>query len=346
MAVLGLTAALLAAASAATLIVDPLFHFHAPLNGVRYADPTERYGNDGILKHFRYDAIITGSSMTENFRATELDELFGVTTVKVPYSGSTLAETANALSSAYSSGNTIRLVVRSLDLYALASPADALDESFDYPTYLYDDVPWNDYKYLLNKDVFVGNTLPSLFSQRKSGNTLDFDTYSRWADNFLYGREEVLKRYTRPAVHENRGPCSEETREMIRVNLEKNVVSFAREHPETEFCLFFPPYSIVYWDQAERNGSLETLISMEMTAAQTLIPYENIHLFSFGDDFALTTDLNNYKDLEHYSSAINSLILRRMRSGEYELTADNYECRYREIGAFYASYDYEALLAE
>ena len=67
-------------------VVDPYFHYHKPLPYFSYTLDNERYQNDGILRHFDYDAVITGSSMTENFKPSELDELFGVNAVKVPFS--------------------------------------------------------------------------------------------------------------------------------------------------------------------------------------------------------------------------------------------------------------------
>jgi hypothetical protein len=55
-------------------------------------DRDERYLNDGIVKHFDYDSIITGTSMTQNFRASEFDELFKAHCVKVPLSGASYRE--------------------------------------------------------------------------------------------------------------------------------------------------------------------------------------------------------------------------------------------------------------
>ena len=73
-------------------IIDPFFHYHAPLAIMEYPLRNERYQNDGIVKHFQYDAIITGSSMTQNFKTSEFDELFGVTSIKVPFSGGSYKE--------------------------------------------------------------------------------------------------------------------------------------------------------------------------------------------------------------------------------------------------------------
>lgn len=70
--------------------IDPYIHYHYPRTEKYAYELTmqnERYQNDGIMKHFEYDAVITGTSMTEQFRTTEVDELFGTKSIKVPYSG-------------------------------------------------------------------------------------------------------------------------------------------------------------------------------------------------------------------------------------------------------------------
>lgn len=58
------------------VVIDPLFHYHAPLDGLAYPLEDERYINDGILRHFDYDAVIAGSSMTENFKTSEANILY------------------------------------------------------------------------------------------------------------------------------------------------------------------------------------------------------------------------------------------------------------------------------
>ena len=67
---LGLTAAGLLAFGGLVAAVDPFFHFHGPAEGLSYALDSERYQNDGISRHFTYDAVMTGTSMTENFKAS------------------------------------------------------------------------------------------------------------------------------------------------------------------------------------------------------------------------------------------------------------------------------------
>ena len=64
--VLGGTLGMLFSVAAATVVIDPFLHYHGPLAGLEYPLLDERYQNDGIARHFSYDALITGTSMTQN----------------------------------------------------------------------------------------------------------------------------------------------------------------------------------------------------------------------------------------------------------------------------------------
>ena len=82
--------------------VDPFFHYHKPMVDTYYYHiVNERSQNDGIVKQFDYDAVITGTSMTENFKTSEMDEIFGVHSIKVPFSGGTYKEINDNLARAY-----------------------------------------------------------------------------------------------------------------------------------------------------------------------------------------------------------------------------------------------------
>lgn len=59
------------------VLIDPYFHFHAPIEGLSYCLEDVFYINDGVSKHFQYNAMITGTSMTRDFKTQEADELFG-----------------------------------------------------------------------------------------------------------------------------------------------------------------------------------------------------------------------------------------------------------------------------
>lgn len=65
-------AVLLIGIAVIVIIVDPYFHYHKPLSFLSYRIYEERYVNDGISRHFTYDAVITGTSMSRTLRQVNL----------------------------------------------------------------------------------------------------------------------------------------------------------------------------------------------------------------------------------------------------------------------------------
>ena len=326
-----------------TIAADPFFHYHKPLSFLSYymPDRDERYLNDGIVKHFDYDSIITGTSMTQNFRASEFDELFKAHCVKVPLSGASYREINELLIRAFAADKDIRIVLRGLD-YGLisAAPDEMLMEK--YPDYIYDDSILNDAEYVLNKEVFTLATfLDVIWYTARGGRTTTFDEYGNWNDHVTFGREAALSEYSREAKQAIVPYTPLDTG-----NLEQNVISLAAAHPETDFYLFFTPASILIFDEMNQKGTLENQLKWEKEAIELMLPYDNIHLYSFFDEFDMITDLDNYKDKNHYREEINSYILSCISSGEHELTQDNYEEYCDRMWDFYTSYDYDSIFSD
>ena len=345
---LGLTAAGLVFFGGLTAVVDPFFHFHKPLSGLAYPIDSERYQNDGISRHFTYDAVITGTSMTENFKASQFDSLFGTNSIKIPFGGATYKEVDQAVRRAISYNPDIKIVLRSLDGSFLIQDKDAWNETAPRPDYLYDENPFNDVNYIWNKEVIFGN-VKSVFARTEAGEkTTTFDQYMNWAPEKEWGREAVLRTYSRPEerfVREN--PLTEEDARMVRENLEQNVIAAARENPEITFYCFFPPYSVAYWDsELAAKGDMGRQIEALRLAASLLLEVDNIRLFAFDDQTQITCNLDNYMDVLHYSEAVGDQLLVWMAAGEHRLTRENMDAYFEKVEAFYRGYDYEGIYTE
>lgn len=332
---------LLVAVGTATAVIDPFFHYHAPLESLEYPLNNQRYQNDGIVRHFEYDALITGTSMTENYKTSEFDELFGVNSVKVSYSGGTFAEILSNLEQAMHANPQIKTVIFCIDEWFLFSGRELITADGEYPTYLYDDNLFNDVEYVLNKEIFCTNTLGVLDHTRAGNATTSFDEYGSWV--YPYDAQVVLSNYTRLEKAEEI-PLTDADIAQMKNTLENSVMKLAREYPNTQFIYYFPPYSILNWDNNNQLGTLQRQVEMFRLASEVLLQAENIQLFSFYTDYETITDLNNYRDIVHHSNDINSLLLKRFRAGEYRLTLETYEAHWQEVADFYGSYDYDALL--
>ncbi len=344
LATLGGTTLCLAAAGWIVYAVDPFFHFHKPLENLAYPIDMERYQNDGISRHFSYNAVMTGTSMTENFKASRFDELFGVHSIKIPFGGATYKETGQAIARAISYNPGITTVLCSLDSDFLMEDKDAWNTAAPDTEYLYDDNPWNDVNYIWNKEVLFGNVKEVLENTRAGGHTTDFDEYMHWAGEKEWGKEAVLRTYGRVDDWPEEEPLTEEERRTVMENVEQNVLSTARENPEVTFYYFIPPYSIGYWEsEIVGKGMLSKYIAALKLETDMLLSCENIRLFAFDDQYDITCNLDNYMDVLHYSESVGDQLIAWMAAGEHRLTKDNAEAYYDEIEAYYRNYDYDSI---
>ena len=341
--VLLLTLAVLLSMAAVTVWVDPYFHYHGPREGLAYVLEKERYQNDGIVRNFSYDGLISGTSMCGNFKTSEFDELFGLRSVKAMFSGGSFREVGDNLRRALAANGDLRYIVRSLDYSYLVRDKDYFRYD-DYPSYLYDDELLNDVSYVLDKNALL-DSLEVLRRTREGKSMTTFD----WYGSFDYSTGTMPLSYfgqragTEGVRYEDCGGLSPEWQEKIRQNVEQNVASLAREYPEVQFYLFFPPCSIYYWDQELQYGSLREDVEAIRIAVEILAPIENVHLFSYADCEELILNLDDYSELAHYSADTNSRLLGWMREGVGEIPSDGGAAYGEALEAFFRDFDFDGL---
>ena len=336
------TVAVIAVPALYIAVIDPFFHFHKPLESLEYPLDSEWYQNDGIVRHFDYDAMLTGTSMAENFRTSQIDELFGVSSVKTAYNGSSFLQTNALIKQAVRCQPELKRVFRSLDFNRLiADDVYAIRSDIDLPEYLYNNNPFDDVKYLVNKDVLFNKAYHVIKFTKSGQTTTSFDDYYNWNDEYTYSREAVLEDSPRKDRSETLQSVSDEDFVRIAENMEKNVISVARENPGMEFYYFVPPYSIYYFDSLNQEGSLEKSLELHEYALSLMLDVPNIRLFSFMDMYSVIDDLNNYKDMYHYGEWVNAEMLEYMKNEEHMLTAENYEKYCEDVRDHYLNYDYD-----
>lgn len=330
------------------VIVDPFFHYHKPLRGISYSFAEEEYVNNGIIRNFDYDAMIVGTSMTKAFKTSEADQLFDRTFIRITNQGEGYKVINQNIELAIQCNPDLDLIIRSIDAEWFISSPDWLGYD-EYPEYLYDDNIWNDVEYLYNKEILERDVIPTI--QRSiSGVPMDqFDNYGI-GKRSNEGKAIVLNKYERPAK-ENLTTDEEETKQyfnMLKENIDRNVVSVIEDNPDISFYLFIPPYSICWWDSLHQKGGkiLERRLDMEAYVLERLLAYDNVHMFSFNDNFEMICDLNNYIDTTHYADEINSQILVWMKEGKYQLTEKNYKEYLAKEREFYCNYNYDSIFSE
>lgn len=329
------------------IIVDPYHHYHKPLSCFTYSSADAVYVNDGKCKNFDYDAIITGTSMTSGFSEKEASDLFQMTFLRATFLGEGFKRINENLETAIEHNPDLRLVIRSVDPLWFITDLNWM--AYDnYPLYLYNDSIMDDVKYLYNIDIWMDSMIPTLITYKKSGRE-PRETYTQLEHNQkeYLEKEIALDNYERPIKENNDIDAAdfEEYLSCIDQNLDVNLLNVIENHPDIEFYLYFPPYSILWWDSINQagEGRVERRVYMEQYVIEKILKYDNVRLFSFTNNYDLICNLDNYSDEIHYHPDINSKILKWMKSGEYEITEDNYLRYISEISNYLVNYDYDAI---
>lgn len=336
--VVGGTLAILAALAGVTILVDPFLHYHKGQDFLEYPLKYERYQNDGIARHYEYDSMITGTSMCQNFKCSEFDRLWDAASIKVTNAGASYHESCENIRRAFSHNANVKNVLCSLDGNRLNYPAFK-DEYEDYPVYLYDNDPFNDVNYLLNKDV-VPKTIAVINYTRSGQKTTSMDQYGSWSRYASFGKSSVLASFHLIEEREEELKLREEDIEQIRENVNENFVKLAKQHPDTTFYLFFPPYSICWWEALVRTKQINAQLEAQKMSVELLLSAENIKVFDFSYRIDIVEDLDNYTDTLHYGEWVNTEILQMMAEGEGLLTRSNLDEYYDSLREMYSAYDY------
>ncbi|MCR5421893.1 MAG: hypothetical protein K6E98_12920 [Lachnospiraceae bacterium] len=177
--------------------VDPFFHYHMPYTQTYFYELyNQRSQNNGISRNFDYEGLITGTSMVENFKTTDVEKVFGYKFVKVPYSGGTYKEINDNIKLALDHNQELKVVIRGLDMMKFIEEKDAMRFDLgEYPTYLYNENPLDDVKYVFNRDIIFKTVYGMVTANNEEGFTpgiTSFDSYSNWMERFTFGVNAVF----------------------------------------------------------------------------------------------------------------------------------------------------------
>jgi hypothetical protein len=304
----------LAAEAAVVVWIDPFFQYHAPLEDFPYLVDNQLSQNPGMAKHLTYDSVILGSSMTVNFNTDWFAELLGLDTVKLNYSGAYPKDQSNIMERIFSSDNQVKAVFLGLDVMTCTGGVD--ETKYPIPEYLYDDSVLDDAQYLWNKDVFLNYILRPIADPDKT----DLSTvYQSWWTDEYYNIQWVMHNYEQPDEIAEETP-KEAYIDSVRLNLETNICPYIEKNPDTAFTVFFPPYSILYWNDVMRENHLEATMEEYRYIADKMLTYDNVRVFYFPDQEWIVTDLNNYADYTHYHRDINYYMTQCFADGTCEIT--------------------------
>ena len=298
--------------------VDPFEVYHRATAFIPpISNGTQIYSNAGIAKNYAYDSVVIGSSMTENFRPSQLDRLFGGQFVKLCVNAGSSFNHKQMMDMAFAT-HDVRRVLYGVDVEALTYFYKT--PKCEMPDYLYDDDLFNDVSYWFNKSVLL-TYIPECLATLGQSDPDQLDTMYSWGDLYAYGREAVLAdvSFSRDTVEQINAEAG--LSQQTKLNVEHNFLPFVEQHPDTQFIFFFPPYSAAEWATMQSKGTLEAMLALRGLCYDALSGYDNVTIYDFSAREDWVLDLNNYKDTLHYGQWINDAMAECIAGGEYTVSS-------------------------
>ena len=331
-----------------TLLVfwlDPYVYYHKAWGIRQVYDVRSVAIIPGILRHFDYDCVLIGSSMTQNFYIDRINAALNVNCIKATSAGLTGSALDQYLNKALYSGKTkLKRVLIGMDFFALTQDKLKLWEPYHYlykdtifpPEYFYS----SDTLEALWKVIRVNIAYP--FSQKMRDDACYNTMFCNERNRHKYGRK-YIENYVRKMTYYPMGNPV-----VFRKNLENYILKYARENPEVKFDLFLPPYSVYLWNTLEEFNTLDTFCSDRNFLAQEVAKYPNIRLHDFHAEEKIICNLDLYKDVTHYSPAVNDWILEGIASGKYICKKNEFLKRTERIKALEKKYrkEFDSLRVE
>jgi len=297
-----------------------------------------------LIKYWKFDSVIIGTSMLENTSSKEASQYLGGKFINISLSGSDFSERKVVLDYVLKK-KKIKKVLYSLDNIGIVD-ATALQSPFKLENwgYLYDENPWNDVKIYLNKKYLKCLFTPKS-KRRCMGKKVDFDRPSAWyhlenhanryggIDNwFKHSNEQIDNEYRKVLkiiqnIKKNKKIETQTiyTRQKeVKKYLDINLLSLIKNYPDTEFILVLPPYlRAQYAMDAQYNKDRFKIYveSIRYLVGQSQV-YKNMYIYGWGD-YDFLDDIRNYKDFEHYKYTINSWMLHKIDKKEGLLRKQN-----------------------
>lgn len=321
-----------------TFVIDPFFQYHMPWFGIEtYAD-NERYCNPGLAKNADYNAIIVGSSMSENFNGEWFDKAYGVNTLKLTYTSCSVQDWVNAVTMAEQNQN-VKYVFGNVDFWMLKSEYGK--PRYELPDYLYDSNYFNDVYYLFNKDIFFETTMNRIQNNYIGNLKNAYEWYNNKKMNF--GHQNVIGwcKYNGELNNtmQHRSTIDDNTR-MVVEQMKETILRY----PNTTFEIFYSPASVIYYYREALNGNFDMVMEVYKYLMKELLQCKNCRIyFPTYNNIDMITDLDSYMDLWHYDMDIQYAVFEEMRDCINRVTKDNYEDIIDWFRNAIINYNYKAL---
>lgn len=299
--------------------VDPYYQFR--YNDNAYFNNTAKFPGPGLVKNFDYDTLILGSSMTQNFDMELFRLEMGAEPLHIGIGGLGIDELLAYIELSEDVGKCENYYI-CIDQYMLTEAVE-----FRTPEYLFYDDAVSKLRYLFSYEAWfryipldlaltsldvVGVALPQKLKQ-----SADIDYLANWENDFPVGQDVVIQNYLR----DDYGVSSVEVEGLYERMVEWTDKLFENLPGEkSRYHFFFPPYSVLFWCDASKDGYFEIYQDAKQYFLQKAQSY-GVEVYDF-QSAECVFNLDNYKDITHFRPEINDWMVLCFCTGDYLLTEE------------------------
>jgi hypothetical protein len=173
----------------------------------------------------------------------------------------------------------------------------------------------------------------------------DADAPWWWADQKRFGRSEVVRGLDLKDLN-RQFPQAPLDLAVMRQSFAHNLLPLMEAHPETEFDVVWPPYSIVVWGDYVQRRQLDTALAFKRYVQAATHDLRNVRIVDLQPAAIVTHDLDNYTDLYHFSPTINVWMIEEACGEGHRISSvADVEASERQLRAQASAFD-PATLAE
>lgn len=316
--------------------IDPFQQFR--IN--KYGRGQQRKVNPGIARNYRFDAIIVGTSTSQNIHKKDIKINFSniKNAANLSMSGSTQAEQEQLLRLALKY-NDIKLIIYGMDMFSYTWNPGTFRSRI--PDYLYSENKILKLKYLISAET----TNKSLSALRRVLKGTQDET---WIDNYNY--HPSIEEYRRENVYKSAPSDAKNIKntmynlEIMKVNFD-NFIKFVEENPNIEYKIYFVPYTMLWWYYADKYGYLDNILKFKEHVVKNLEKYDNIEIYEYQNDESIVSD-DTFKDLLHISPIKSKEIVEKIvkkigkvnlenekkEIEKFKIRLEKEKIRYKEMG--------------
>ncbi len=125
----------------------------------------------------------------------------------------------------------------------------------------------------------------------------------------------------------------------------RNILPLLEGHPQTEFDLVWPPYSIIVWADYVQRRQLDVTLAFKRYVFDATHSLPNVHVIDLQGVAEVTHDLDLYTDLYHFAPPINEWLIDAACHDHHRVDADNVDALLAALRAQALAFDPAGLAA-